>query len=195
MRFDLRFPKTGGGEDIDYCIQSKLATGGRLLPAPAAHVAHPWWDGGHPKLSHFYGWSHGDGHLQFIYPQFAYRNWPNVWELSLVLLMVQLMIFGLSDLRCTLAILVVWIVEFAMEHRDTWAGGSAAARCWSFAVKSVLELGHLLRNLSYFPRVGLCLRFDWFCGTEPNAIATERCNAFRRFIAMLIANALVAWLF
>jgi hypothetical protein len=29
--FDLRFPKTGGGEDIDYCLK---ATTGRLLPVP-----------------------------------------------------------------------------------------------------------------------------------------------------------------
>uniref|UniRef100_A0A383VE35 Glycosyltransferase 2-like domain-containing protein n=1 Tax=Tetradesmus obliquus TaxID=3088 RepID=A0A383VE35_TETOB len=29
--FDLRFPKTGGGEDIDYCLR---VAGGRLLPVP-----------------------------------------------------------------------------------------------------------------------------------------------------------------
>jgi hypothetical protein len=29
--FDLRFPKTGGGEDIDYCLR---VTGGRLVPVP-----------------------------------------------------------------------------------------------------------------------------------------------------------------
>jgi hypothetical protein len=30
-QFDLRFPKTGGGEDIDYCLK---VTGGRLVPVP-----------------------------------------------------------------------------------------------------------------------------------------------------------------
>lgn len=29
--FDLRFPKTGGGEDIDYCLK---VTGGQLVPVP-----------------------------------------------------------------------------------------------------------------------------------------------------------------
>lgn len=29
--FDLRFPRTGGGEDIDYCLK---ATGGRMVPVP-----------------------------------------------------------------------------------------------------------------------------------------------------------------
>jgi hypothetical protein len=29
--FDLRFPKTGGGEDIDYCLR---VTGGKLVPVP-----------------------------------------------------------------------------------------------------------------------------------------------------------------
>jgi len=30
-QFDLRFPKTGGGEDIDYCLQ---VAGGRMMPVP-----------------------------------------------------------------------------------------------------------------------------------------------------------------
>lgn len=29
--FDLRFPKTGGGEDIDYCLK---VTGGKMVPVP-----------------------------------------------------------------------------------------------------------------------------------------------------------------
>jgi hypothetical protein len=34
-QFDLRFPKTGGGEDIDYCLQVAC---GRLVPVPQVRV-------------------------------------------------------------------------------------------------------------------------------------------------------------
>lgn len=34
--FDLRFPQTGGGEDIDFCLR---VTGGRMLPMPQVSAA------------------------------------------------------------------------------------------------------------------------------------------------------------
>lgn len=37
QQFDLRFPKTGGGEDIHYCLE---VTGGRLIPVPQVRQCH-----------------------------------------------------------------------------------------------------------------------------------------------------------
>lgn len=36
-QFDLRFPKTGGGEDIDYCLK---VTGGGLVPVPQVRICN-----------------------------------------------------------------------------------------------------------------------------------------------------------
>lgn len=53
VEFDLDFPKTGGGEDIQFCIELKDKLGLELRPAPKAKVTHPWW---------------GDGNLLCLHP-------------------------------------------------------------------------------------------------------------------------------
>lgn len=79
--FDLIFPKTGGGEDIDFCrkkrdwVVAKNGGGsGGFCAAPAVVVTHPWWNGGNPSLRRFYGWGKGDGALVKLYPQFRYYD-------------------------------------------------------------------------------------------------------------------------
>ncbi|KAI8473233.1 MAG: nucleotide-diphospho-sugar transferase [Monoraphidium minutum] len=59
--FDLRFPKTGGGEDIDYCL--RVAGARRMVAVPQAGVQHPWWNGGGRCYRRFYRWARGDGDL------------------------------------------------------------------------------------------------------------------------------------
>lgn len=43
-RFQNCFPKTGGGEDIDFLIQHMHGT--PLVSVPSAIAVHPWWAGG-----------------------------------------------------------------------------------------------------------------------------------------------------
>ena len=43
VSFDRRFPKTGGGEDVDFCIRSQQHFG-KCVAVPGACVLHPYWD-------------------------------------------------------------------------------------------------------------------------------------------------------
>jgi glycosyltransferase involved in cell wall biosynthesis len=53
LRFDTAYAKTGGGEDVDFCL--RLLQGGYLKAAPNAVVHHPFWDGSTIQLfSHFF---------------------------------------------------------------------------------------------------------------------------------------------
>lgn len=76
--FDLTFPKTGGGEDIDYCRRKRnfsVAHGGNgFCAAPDVVVVHPWWAHGRRYWWRFYMWSKGDGALIAMYPEFTYRQ-------------------------------------------------------------------------------------------------------------------------
>ena len=95
INFDLIFPKTGGGEDIDFCLKKRdwvvTKNGGGnegFCAAQAVVVTHPWWDGGHPSLWRFYGWGKGDGALVRLYPKFCYRDFaPNSGEILLLCLL------------------------------------------------------------------------------------------------------------
>ncbi|KAF9782332.1 glycosyltransferase family 2 protein [Thelephora terrestris] len=93
--FDLIFPKTGGGEDIDFCrkkrdwvVSKKGGGGGGFCAAPAVVVTHPWWNGGRPSFWRFYGWGKGDGALVKLYPQFRYCDFaPSSGETLLLCLL------------------------------------------------------------------------------------------------------------
>ena len=43
VRFDERYAKTGGGEDVDFCVRLVAETGLPLGRAAAARVVHEWW--------------------------------------------------------------------------------------------------------------------------------------------------------
>ena len=92
VRFDLKYPKTGGGEDIDYCIRvsktgiSGGASGGTsasIVAVPGACADHPWWDGGQlSSIRHIMGWAVGESlcvssiHLR----EHVYLSAPNAIE-------------------------------------------------------------------------------------------------------------------
>ncbi|PSS31981.1 hypothetical protein PHLCEN_2v2223 [Hermanssonia centrifuga] len=87
--YDLTFPKTGGGEDIDYCRKKRrysIDRGGQgFVAAPAVTVTHPYWNGGRRSYWRFYMWSKGDGALIKLYPSLVYLDdAPNSAELFLI---------------------------------------------------------------------------------------------------------------
>ncbi|KAG8968769.1 hypothetical protein FRB90_010797, partial [Tulasnella sp. 427] len=91
VSFDLRFPKTGGGEDIDFCLRKKRwswENGGEgLYGAPDMRAVHPWWNDGGRIYGRFFVWAKGDGALMAMHPQFTYTAAaPNGGELVVVCL-------------------------------------------------------------------------------------------------------------
>ncbi|KAF6751763.1 NAD-dependent epimerase/dehydratase [Ephemerocybe angulata] len=98
VEFDLRYPKTGGGEDIDFCMLKREASiksgGGQLEPAPKVIVTHPWWSEGKRSYWRFYMWSIGDGALVKRFPEATYGDWaPNTPEAAVVIISIFLACF------------------------------------------------------------------------------------------------------
>ena len=59
LRFDLRYPKTGGGEDLDYCAKARRH--GPIVSVPLATAHHPWWNGGELcAVRHILAWADGE---------------------------------------------------------------------------------------------------------------------------------------
>ena len=85
VRFDLRFPKTGGGEDIDFCRRKRSHAKEGFRAAPDVRVTHPYWKGGARSYWRFYMWAKGDGALIKMYPALTYIDAaPNSAELLLI---------------------------------------------------------------------------------------------------------------
>ena len=89
IRFSLLYPKTGGGEDIDFGISNRvyaLRHGKEgLMAAPDVKIVHPWWNNGNRCWHRFYMWSFGDGHLLQRFPQYTYIDFTPSAAESLVL--------------------------------------------------------------------------------------------------------------
>ena len=187
--FDVQYARTGGGEDVDFCLRVSRQAGMKWGKASSAVVEHPFWKrqpgakGLSCYLGHFFKWTQGDGLLLDRFPELVYLNLPNVIELSLMIVLV----WGMRAFCC------LWAVELAAEAHDSWVGPHARHLCTidrAFAallsgiVKNVVDFGHTF----YFLRRGrfdMCVgrRFDWFCGMTDDVKRGERRKFLLRWLA------------
>ncbi|KAJ7107297.1 NAD-dependent epimerase/dehydratase [Mycena crocata] len=208
VKFDLDFPKTGGGgEDIDYCRKKRdasLATGNQgFCSAPKVRVTHPWWSGGRRSYKRFFMWSQGDGGLIKRYPEITYRDFPNSAELTLMCIAASGIDFlsgiragnwalSVLGLKCGLAIVLTNIVHDCYRHlwRDidrtlSFETEVTGLRWLAAVIESALlrmasEAGRAIGILKRGEIACLGQRFDWFAGTMQGAIEDERKNNFQR---------------
>ena len=206
-RFDLRFPKTGGGEDIDFCLR---ASPGGLLSVPEAIAHHPLWNNGKPCFLRFAAWSYGDGGLIGIYGrQFGYRAAANAVEMMLLVLLIQLVALPLSlapvpVLICTPSLwshVSIFVAEVCMdlvtnfgpERRAKHPTPSIAmlimASIYSTLLRFISEAGRIWGHFSRGEPHLLFSRFDWFCGMIPSIKRDEIIKSFWRMAGYLLAIA------
>ncbi|KAA1474436.1 glycosyltransferase family 2 protein [Dentipellis sp. KUC8613] len=214
VQFDLQFPKTGGGEDIDYVLRKRayaLEHGGTgFCAAPDVVVTHPWWNGGRRSYWRFYMWSKGDGGLVRMYPELTYFGGaPNSAEFFLLgAVMFLLGTFAVVAANST------WLLVFSVKmfvatllanvvhdvYRHLWRDAdrmrtmntSVTGVRWFVAVVE----SSLVRMFSEWGRVAGILergevmllgwRFDWFAGRVGDGPRNEeRMNARQRAVLVL----------
>ena len=198
-RFSLLFPKTGGGEDIDYCLRTAEAFGLPLLSAPRAHAVHPYWSepcDGAPSPLHFFGWANGDSILMDLYPEHRFLSWPNVWELTVVVGLYLSICGPLPALSTTLTAL--WMCEFSLDiyqgvHQPGLAimnlGQRFAASALASVYKNSVELGHLICPFMRGSWCHMFHRWDWWCGLHPDSAyrGEKRTLECRRFAWLCVS--------
>jgi glycosyltransferase involved in cell wall biosynthesis len=216
VRFRKEFPRTGGGEDIDFALNVRAENASnslkKLLPVPDAVVVHPWWDNGKRSYSHFYNWAVGDGQLVDFHPQYTYTNYPNVIEMSVFMLLLAIVagvVFGFKSTAPTMLLWFVWTwtVEFVCDaarhfqpnevknrvHRASKITGvrKLAAALESCIVKNHLEVGHLVGHLKRGRVQNILKRFDWFAGLFAEAVPYEKSRALFRFSVWIVGVAVI----
>lgn len=219
ISFDLVFPKTGGGEDIDYCIRKRDWFVHRGLqgfkPAPKVVVTHPWWNEGKRTYRRFFLWAKGDSALASRFPQHCYiETLPNSAELGLYCFLVGT--FGLTVSSSTIAFLGYWgvlSVLLANIGLDFWqhlsgkiikdSRTSLTGFRW---VVAIME-GSIVRISSEAGRVAGLIergefipfrprpRFDWFVGRLGSGPLVKEINQnFQRFLAWMFIMSLAVFL-
>lgn len=195
LEFDTDFAKTGGGEDVDYCIRLVAALGLPLGRAVEAGVTHNWWPCDQPisYLRRFWNWTMGDGHLMYKHPQYVYFSFPNVVELTFALATT---VGWLMPWLVALKILaMIWLIEFACETARALSGPESRhldrkrrliAAILSPIFKNIVDSGHLAFHLIHLKPAFLMHRFDWFLGKH-HAPQVERTKFAKRNVLWMLA--------
>lgn len=214
VEFNLQFPKTGGGEDIDFCRRKRdlwfpVKKQG-FHPAPAVVVTHPWWNGGKRSYRRFYMWSKGDGGLIKLYPDLTYIDHaPNSGELlltSCIIGCIGVSLFFLTRIRFPFVLALhlagatiagnlvhdMYRHLYRDTHRTIVINSTLMGPKWVMAVAE----SSLIRMASEWGRtVGIlergeirCLgyRFDWFTHRAGDGPRNEERKNSRQRITIIV---------
>jgi GT2 family glycosyltransferase len=197
IRFSPKFPKRGGGEDIDFCLNITTRTGKLFRAVPRAIVHHPWWNGGSRQYRRFARWAYGDGQLPTLHRRYRYHNAPNVVEtlFLIALVLVPASSFGLvSGGKVAVLLVLVGLIEFVAEAvrlRFRQQRGSLQTSIEATLVRISNDVGRIMGNLRRGHLLCFGERFDYFATGE--SIRYERKVAVSKFL-LFIAGALAVLL-
>lgn len=209
-RFDTAYAKTGGGEDVDFCLHLTQETGGQLRTAPHAKVTHDYWPGGLSViLVHFFKWAIGDSALFSRYSEHCYSSFPNLAEFSLAVFLIGSPVYvggALSPLFFPFLLFGLFFVDVTVdlfqkngfEHRCSLLEcpfslsyrilAHCLANCYVIVLESGRLYGHWKRGELFR---NACRRFDWHCGCLSNAKVNFTDRERRKFAGFCIVTAVV----
>lgn len=172
VRFSPKFPKHGGGEDVDFCIQ--IAAGSKKLfrTVPAAAARHPWWKNGGRSYTRFFRWAFGDSLMVRRRPEYAYYDAPDIVESMIIggAVLASLALMG----AIPPAMIAVWAglsvcSEFLVERFQVTSHhpkSSVLASLEAAPIRISSQLGRFFGPLSRKSLPNLCRRFDYITTGE-----------------------------
>lgn len=153
LLFDESYAKTGGGEDVDFCLRlAKAYPNAKLYSAKDAVVYHLFWKGGFFALaSHFCQWAKGDSGLFPRFPEHCFWSVPNVSEMTfLTMLTFSLCSFGY---QAFLFPLTFWDVMWMDGVGGVWTIAS-----WDMDfLLGIFKCGVTVLTKTFLAFVGYCL--------------------------------------
>jgi GT2 family glycosyltransferase len=85
VKFSALYPKSGGGEDVDFFLKVRQRNNYRNFKTlPQAIVYHPWWNNGTPDLKRPFRYGKGNSNLGKMNPQYTYYDFLNTPETLLI---------------------------------------------------------------------------------------------------------------
>mmetsp|Transcript_7212 Transcript_7212/g.10150 ORF Transcript_7212/g.10150 Transcript_7212/m.10150 type:complete len:1017 (-) Transcript_7212:189-3239(-) len=188
--FSACFPKTGGGEDVDFCLRLKRKEAWHernscIIAVPGAKVLHLFWNNITKQVS---GWASGDTLLLEVHPElafFAFPNWVEWMFVQTVLYLLLLMVHSLPLWLLLQSVLAVCIAELILSviivYQRTKFTESICNRLlqsvigtWFLMVQDVTRLCVKLKRLQIY-LIGV--QFDWL-DNQRGHVETVRISNF-----------------
>ena len=203
IQFKSIYPKTGGGEDIDFVYQYKefYASDHRIIVGvPEAVVKHPWWKNGGMCYSQITGWARGDSLCITEWPKKTFLTCPN-WMEHIAFIVLPLSIYTQRPIDGMLASTGVTIVEHLIKTWQFYSTAIEVTGCKWFRWRTVavamgagtiISSQEIQRVLSIIQRCSLfsiCRRVDWFDGQ----MATVQLDIQLTSILTFAFNVAITW--
>ncbi|CAL1517669.1 glycosyltransferase family A protein [Chitinophaga sp. MM2321] len=168
IRFSLRYPKFGGGEDVDFFIKVRARNGYRDYKSlPEAVAEHPWWDNERPNFKRPFRYGIGNSWLGQLNPQHAYHDLLNTPELLLLLAIATIVLtiinihWLLPMLLLMAGILVIEAIAITIQALKRKSKRGIKIFTYLIQLRLVYESGLLWGNLSRFRLTGMGQRFNY----------------------------------
>lgn len=184
MQFRDIYPRTGGGEDIDFIFQLKQKYGGTncIAAVPGAKARYPWWNSGKICYSQICGWAWGDSLCLSEWPEKTYRCMPN-WIEFLLLLLIWAVLTGYRGVSvpCVLSIVVgnhaFKAIKLFSEEGRGWFR-SAIVAIGASTIHSAQECTRLIAAMRRGSFLSIGRRMDWFDGQTKKQIFDYQMRSF-----------------
>jgi GT2 family glycosyltransferase len=97
VRFSTEYPKSGGGEDLDFFLNIRAQNGFKNYKTlPAAIVQHPWWNNEKINFSRPFRYGRGNSRLGKLNPSYTYRDFLNTPETILIAVVALIIVLLLK---------------------------------------------------------------------------------------------------
>ncbi|CAM9662421.1 unnamed protein product, partial [Scytosiphon promiscuus] len=171
--FNAAYPKTGGGEDVDFCLKTRQRFGpNAIVSVPGAVATHPYWSN---PIRQVWGWARGDALCLGFHPHATFYRALD-WAESIALIWVIWLVartLGLAQFTAWESLRacgIVGIVDF-LEGLAHVFSKSTEATPWAGVLLAPLprmaqDVARFSTKLAQGNLYQLLLSFDWMDGTD-----------------------------
>lgn len=199
IQFKGVYPKTGGGEDIDFCFQfkkwySKKQISRLVVGVPGATALHPWWKNGNVCYGQINGWAWGDSLCITQWPEKCFWAAPNWVEYILLILCPLSVVYRARS--CVMAALLVVVTKHFILTLKYFPSACRHVRsgflyqCFvALGAGTVLSFQEVTRVVAHLSRLHfhcLCRRMDWNDGEDPKVKLDTQLGGFLQFALYLV---------
>ncbi|MDT3403859.1 glycosyltransferase family 2 protein [Mucilaginibacter terrae] len=181
VRFSSTYPKTGGGEEVEFFFkirEQNSLSNYRCLPA--AKAEHPWWKNGEADYTRFYRYGLGNSHLAQRNPAYRWYDFLNLPESVLIVAVAAFAIhfFWMPVAKYGLYfVLIALLAEYVTNIMRVKRKNKIIAPGVAFNVmrlRLVYEWGILRGNISRGRLAGFGERFSYDGNTSPGSFRLNR---------------------
>jgi glycosyltransferase involved in cell wall biosynthesis len=215
--FNDIYPKTGGGEDVDFCLKTKNMTPYHLretviVSSPHALVYHPLWRN---IFSQAIGWAKGDVLCLSALPYSTFYSLPNwiewigvifLWMLfslfyPLTVSLIQTDSTVMLGIKALVVMFSIFLVECIFNFLTIFPNVQKHCKddsiikqlmigCLAVAPSMLQDTVRFLVKLSNGQVYQFCCHFDWMDGQKDHVVSMRLSLLIRNIVFLLIIGSL-----